>query len=315
MSTYSHSKTEGTRFFKLGGLTLVAAGAIGVAATNPIYASTPTPDYKVIREKIAKLIDKDNSNGPLFIRLAWHASGTYDKVTKTGGSNGATMRFEPESKHGANAGLGIARDLLEKIHKEHPEISYADLWTLAGVVAVQELGGPEVKWRPGRADKADGSHCTPDGRLPDADKGKKEQTIQHVRDIFYRMGFNDREIVALIGAHAVGRGHTDRSGYSGPWTFDEFSFSNDFFVQLLERKWTKKKWSGPEQFEDESGKLMMLPADLAFVQDPEFKKYVELYAKDQNVFFTDFAKAFQKLLELGVPYPSNGWFSWLWGSK
>ena len=40
----------------------------------------------------------------------------------------------------------------------------------------------------------------------------------HIRDIFYRMGFNDREIVALIGAHTLGRCHADRSGYVGPWT-------------------------------------------------------------------------------------------------
>lgn len=48
--------------------------------------------------------------------------------------------FKPESSHGANNGLAIARDLLEeKIHKKYPEISYGDLWTLAGVCAVQEL--------------------------------------------------------------------------------------------------------------------------------------------------------------------------------
>lgn len=41
----------------------------------------------------------------MLIRLAWHASGTYDKDTKTGGSNYATMRFKPESEHGANNGL------------------------------------------------------------------------------------------------------------------------------------------------------------------------------------------------------------------
>jgi catalase (peroxidase I) len=41
----------------------------------------------------------------VLIRLAWHASGTYDKDTKTGGSNYATMRFKPESEHGANNGL------------------------------------------------------------------------------------------------------------------------------------------------------------------------------------------------------------------
>ena len=47
--------------------------------------------------------------------------------------------FEPEATHGANNGLKIARDLLEKIHAKYPEISYGDLWTLAGVCAIQEL--------------------------------------------------------------------------------------------------------------------------------------------------------------------------------
>ena len=47
------------------------------------------------------------------------------------------MRFEPEARHGANAGLNIARDLMEKVKAEFPWISYGDLWTLAGVAAVQ----------------------------------------------------------------------------------------------------------------------------------------------------------------------------------
>ena len=71
------------------------------------------------------------------------------------------------------------------------------------------MGGPIIPWRPGRADK-DLAACTPDGRLPDGSKGAK-----HVRDIFYRMGFNDQEIVALSGAHALGRCHSDRSGFKG----------------------------------------------------------------------------------------------------
>lgn len=50
------------------------------------------------------------------------------------------------------------------------------------------------------------------GRLPNADMGTLTATIQHVRDIFGRMGFTDREMVALIGAHAVGRCHTNASG-------------------------------------------------------------------------------------------------------
>jgi len=46
----------------------------------------------------------------------------------------------------------------------------------------------------------------------------------------------------------------------------------------------------------------MLPSDLALIEDPEFLKFVQLYAKDEKVFFDDFAAAFSKLLELGVKF-------------
>lgn len=64
------------------------------------------------------------------------------------------------------------------------------------------------------------------------------------------------------------------------------------------------------QYEDPTGKLMMLPSDMILVEDPSFKKWVELYAKDEDLFFTDFAKAFAKLLELGVPFPSASKEAW-----
>lgn len=57
----------------------------------------------------------------------------------------------------------------------------------AGVVAIQEMGGPVIPWRPGRSDAASEASCPPDGRLPDASK-----KAPHLRDIFYRMGFNDQ---------------------------------------------------------------------------------------------------------------------------
>ena len=50
------------------------------------------------------------------------------------------------------------------------------------------------------------SSVAPDGRLPNADMGSPQKTADHLRDgVFYRMGFDDREIVALSGAHALGR--------------------------------------------------------------------------------------------------------------
>ena len=61
---------------------------------------------------------------------------------------------------------------------------------------------------------------------------------------------------------------------------------NDFFLTIL-------------CFLDPSGKLMMLPSDLVLIEDPDFKVYVDLYAKDQKTFFKDFTIAFQKLEELG----------------
>ncbi|KAF9264113.1 heme peroxidase [Marasmius fiardii PR-910] len=258
-------------------------------------------DYQKVYNRVAEIIDDagdydDGSYGPVLLRLAWHASGTYDKDTKTGGSNYATMRFEPESLHGANAGLHVARNLMEKVKKEFPWISYGDLWTLGGVAAVQEMGGPKVPWRPGRIDGV-AADATPDGRLPDASQGS-----DHVRQIFYRMGFNDQEIVALIGAHALGRCHTDRSGFTGPWTFSPTTFTNDFYKLLFDEKWVWKKWNGPKQLEDKStGTLMMLPTDYVLVQDKSFKKYAKAYADDTDLFFKDFSAAVSRLFELGVP--------------
>lgn len=277
----------------------------GALITTPAPVSTEG-DYGAVRSAVANILDKDDyddgSYGPVLVRLAWHASGTYDKASNTGGSNGSTMRFPPECEHNANAGLKVARDLLDPVKERFPWISYADLWTLAGCVAVEEMGGPHIKWRPGRKDHVDASSCPPDKRLPDASQG-----AAHIRAIFNRMGFNDQEIVALSGAHALGRCHTDRSGYTGPWTNAPTTFSNLYFQELLNRHWRKKSWSGPLQYEDkESGKLMMLPTDMALIQDRAFKKWTQLYAQDEQRFFDDFAAAFQKLLELGVNFPVDG---------
>jgi len=72
--------------------------------------------------------------------------------------------------------------------------------------------------------------------------------------------FNDQEIVALAGAHALGRCHPDRSGYEGPWTFSPTTVTNDFYKLLLNEKWVWKKWKGPSQYVDKkTGTLMMLP--------------------------------------------------------
>ena len=359
----------------------------GVPSSSSSSSSAPR-DYDAVRSAIAGILDAegydDGSYGPVLVRLAWHCAGTYDAKTGTGGSNGAAMRFDPEASHGANAGLGIARSLLEPIKKKFPWISYADLYTLAGAVAIEEMGGPKIEWAPGRSDFADGSLSSKDSRLPDASQGAK-----HLRAVFTTgMGFDDREIVALSGAHSLGRCHTDRSGFEGPWTRAPTTFSSLYFNELVREffffrgffffrvcfrvfflehfmtqnvffpffsfyepqvntKWTKRKWDGPLQYTNSASgdDLMMLPTDMvrrkrekrerkkgkkkldlekkktlvrltttptkknsssssfsqALIWDRKFRPHVHAYAKDEALFFQDFAKAFSNLLELGVP--------------
>lgn len=244
------------------------------------------------------LINQKVNACPIAMRMAWHAAGTHDLRDGTGGSNGATMRFAPESDDPDNAGLSIIRDLLLPVKRAHPDISYADLYTAAACFAIEFLGGPKVPFNLGRTDAQDGTRCPAHGRLPDATKD-----AAHLREVFgKRMGFTDREIVALSGGHTLGRCHSARSGFDGPWTTHPLRFDNEYYVNLLVRKWQPRKWDGPLQYEDEeTGRLMMLPTDMALLDDPKLRKIVEEYAKDEQVFFKDFGAAFGKLLSLGCP--------------
>ncbi|KAK8673296.1 hypothetical protein V6N13_111642 [Hibiscus sabdariffa] len=248
----------------------------GVPAKNPKYLK----EIERARRDLRALISSKNC-APIMLRLAWHDAGTYDAKTKTGGPNGS-IRYDHELKHGANSGLKTAVELCEQVKARHPEITYADLYQLAGVVAVEVTGGPTIDFVPGRKD----SKVSPEeGRLPDANQGAK-----HLRDIFYRMGLSDKDIVALSGGHTLGRAHPERSGFEGAWTKDPLKFDNSYFKELLEK-------SDPD--------LLKLPTDTALVEDPKFLRYVELYAKDEDAFFRDYAASHKKLSELGFISPSR----------
>lgn len=172
------------------------------------------------------------------------------------------------------------------------------------------MGGPVIPWHAGRTDATDETtqKILPNGRLPQANLGCPHATNAHIRDIFGRMGFTDRETVALIGAHVIGRCHPEASGYWGPWTNAETTFSNQYFVLLSQESWVPKtvhegkEWQGPLQYESSrDAQIMMLPADLWLLQDPQFKIIVDEYAANEELFFQEFANAFNKLLTLGVP--------------
>lgn len=313
---------------------IATAGALTFqvkAAPSSCDAAAPA-DWEGVRKEVLKILEDDSyvdssydgaHPGPLLLRLAWHSAGTFCKQTNTGGSNGATMRFQPEISWGANAGLDKAQAILEPVKKKFPNISYSDLWIFAAGVAIEEMGGPKIPFTPGRTDKASGKECPiwegkthKDGRLPSADMGNPAATAAHLRDIFYRMGFNDKEIVALSGAHGLGACHTDRSGFWGPWTRAPTTVSNEYYRELLENTWTiktthkGKPWTGPLQFEDPTGDLMMLPSDIVLLQDKEFRKWTEHYAKAPAAFLTDFGHVCGKLFNNGTNAPAKkGWFS------
>jgi cytochrome c peroxidase len=80
----------------------------------------------------------------------------------------------------------------------------------------------------------------------------------------------------------------------GPWTNAPTTFSNLYFQELLNTKWHLRELPNKVvQYNDPNNSLMMLPADIALIEDPEFRKHVERYAKDEQAFFNDFAKVSQ----------------------
>ncbi|CCF59088.1 hypothetical protein KAFR_0G00550 [Kazachstania africana CBS 2517] len=262
-------------------------------------------DYQEVYNAIAvKLREEDEFDGyigygPVLTRLAWHSSGTWDKNNNTGGSFGGTYQFQKESNDPSNKGLHNGAEFLAPIHKQFPWLSHGDLYTLGGVVAIQELQGPVIPWRPGRVDLPE--DMTPDnGRLPDAVYG-----ADYVRNFFKRLDLNDQEVVALMGAHCLGRTHLQNTGFDGPWGAASNTFTNEFFLNLLNENWKLEKneaknmqWNSPKGY-------MMLPTDHALIEDDKYMAYVKLYATNNDKFFEDFAKAFKKLLEGGITFPQS----------
>jgi len=341
------------------GSTATATAPAPVAANGAAYANGATGgpvDYAAVRQELHLLMDNpswdDGSLAPIFIRLAWHSSGTYDHATGTGGSNGAGMRFQTEAADPENAGLEVARAFLEPVKAKFPAISYSDLWILAAYVGLEHTGGPVIPFTPGRRDHLDESYWSgmSYGRLPAAEKyccpyvegvsdlgdsldaeGKVfgwQGLCSHVRnEVFYRMGFNDAEIVALLcGGHVYGRCHPTFSGYAGPWVEHPTQFSNEYATDMIEDEWTLvghgDTWldeqgaaelrpaPGNRQFvnkkpgvvDDDEPNQMMLLSDMILAWDPTFRTYLETYAADEERLKQDFGRAFQKLTELGCGF-------------
>ena len=178
--------------------------------------------------------------GPLFIRMTWHAAGTYRVADGRGGGGEGQQRFAPLNSWPDNANLDKARRLLWPIKKKYGrKISWADLLVLAGNVAYESMGfktfgfgfgrpdhwepedlfwGPEDTWLGDERYSGDRELAKPLANVqmgliyvnPEGPGGNPDPlaAARDIRDTFGRMAMNDEETVALIiGGHSVGKTH------------------------------------------------------------------------------------------------------------
>jgi catalase-peroxidase len=179
--------------------------------------------------------------GPLFIRMAWHAAGTYRIGDGRGGAGAGQQRFAPLNSWPDNANLDKARRLLWPIKQKYGrKISWADLMILAGNAALESMGfktfgfgggredvwepeediywGPEGKWLAderysGVRDLQKPLAAVQMGLIyvnPEGPNGKPDPAAaaRDIRETFHRMAMNDEETVALIaGGHTFGKTH------------------------------------------------------------------------------------------------------------
>jgi len=178
--------------------------------------------------------------GGLFIRMAWHAAGTYRIGDGRGGAGAGQQRFAPLNSWPDNANLDKARRLLWPIKQKYGrKISWADLMVLAGNVALESMGfktfgfgggradvwepeelnwGPEGKWLSDERYSGDRELQGPLGAVqmgliyvnPEGPNGKPDPVAaaRDIRETFKRMAMNDEETVALIaGGHTFGKTH------------------------------------------------------------------------------------------------------------
>ena len=207
-------------------------------------------DYKALKDDLYALMTDSQSwwpadyghYGPFFIRMTWHAAGTYRTGDGRGGGGTGAQRFAPLNSWPDNGNLDKARRLLWPIKQKYGnQISWADLLILAGNVAIESMGGKTFGFAGGRPDiwhpeediywgaenewlgdkRYESTRQSLENPLaavqmgliyvnPEGPNGNPDPLLsaQDVRETFGRMAMNDEETVALVaGGHTFGKAH------------------------------------------------------------------------------------------------------------
>src|ERR1700750_2957400 len=206
-------------------------------------------DYKALKKDLAAVMTDSKPwwranfghYGPLMIRMAWHAAGTYRVGDGRGGGGRGQQRFAPLNSWPDNGNLDKARRLLWPVkQKSGRKISWADLLILAGNVALETIGfktfgfgggredvwepdhdvnwGLETEWLEDKRYSGDRELAGPFGAVqmgliyvnPEGPNGNPDpvKAARDIRETFRRMAMNDEETVALIaGGHTFGKTH------------------------------------------------------------------------------------------------------------
>jgi len=273
---------------------------------------------------------KEISCAPILVRLAWHDSGTYDNANagkpwpNAGGAIGS-IRTDHEINAGANAGLAKALKYLEPIKNAVPEVSWADLIQLGSATAIRVSGGPAIPMKYGRVDGEPQEKQEPNFGLPDAlppfggPLADKKDPAQHLRYVFYKYNMDDKDIVALSGAHTIGRAFKDRSGTVKEGYTDGTAYTKRGcpFLENSQtaggRSWTKNYLKFDNSYftcmANLDSECVAFPTDKVLMTDPNFKPHFDLFAKDQNAFFAAYKASHKKLSELGCKFEPQGGFT------
>ena len=207
-------------------------------------------DYQSLKDDLNALMTDSQSwwpadyghYGPFFIRMTWHAAGTYRTGDGRGGGGTGAQRFAPLNSWPDNGNLDKARRLLWPIKQKYGnQISWADLLILAGNVAIESMGGKTFGFAGGRPDiwhpeediywgaenewlgdkRYESTRQSLENPLaavqmgliyvnPEGPNGNPDPLLsaQDVRETFGRMAMNDEETVALVaGGHTFGKAH------------------------------------------------------------------------------------------------------------